>query len=77
MKVHLEVECTPEEMRRAFGLPDLAPLHERYTASVADAMGGQIKPEAIEQLVKSWGPLGNAGLELWRRVVESGATPPK
>ncbi|MDE0880583.1 MAG: DUF6489 family protein, partial [Sphingomonas bacterium] len=29
MKVNVEVDCTPEEARRAMGLPDLAPIHER------------------------------------------------
>lgn len=29
MKVHLEIDCTPEEARRAMGLPDLSPVHDR------------------------------------------------
>ena len=32
MKINVEVDCTPEEARRAIGLPDLTPLHDSYIA---------------------------------------------
>ena len=28
MKINVEVDCTPEEARRAMGLPDLTPIHD-------------------------------------------------
>src|SRR3546814_20185668 len=30
MKVHFDIECTPEEARTFLGLPDLKPVHDIY-----------------------------------------------
>ena len=30
MKINVEVDCTPEEARRAMGLPDFTPVHDHY-----------------------------------------------
>lgn len=74
MKVHLEIDCTPEEARRAMGLPDLSPVHERYVAMLQEAMSGQVKPEAIETMMRSWAPMGEAGMAMWRRLFDASAT---
>lgn len=72
MKMHIEIECTPEEARRAVGLPDLTPIHDRYVGAVLEAMTGKIKPETVEQMTQSWAPMGEAGLAMWKRLVEAG-----
>ena len=77
MKVTVNIDCTPEEARRAIGLPDLTPLHERYVQLLLDTMAtGAIKPEMMDGLARSWAPMGEAGLALWRRMLESGAAKP-
>ncbi|MDB5696175.1 MAG: hypothetical protein JWN21_1718 [Sphingomonas bacterium] len=77
MKVTVDIECTPEEARRAVGLPDLSPLHERYVQMLMESMsGGGVKPEMLEGMVRSWAPMGEAGLAMWRRLVESGTAKP-
>ena len=74
MKVTLDIDCTPEEARRAVGLPDLSPLHDRYVQMLLETMqGGGMKPEMVEGLMRSWAPMGEAGMALWRRVLEGGA----
>ncbi|SEN54545.1 hypothetical protein SAMN05192583_3024 [Sphingomonas gellani] len=72
MKVNVEIECTPEEARRAMGLPDLTPLHDRYVTMMLEAMSGGFKPETMEQLTRNWGPMGEASMTLWQRLVETG-----
>ncbi len=72
MKLNIEIECTPEEARRAMGLPDLAPVQDRYVAKLADMADGGIKPEMIEALVRSWGPMGETGMGLWHKLFEAG-----
>jgi hypothetical protein len=77
MKVTVDIDCTPEEARRAVGLPDLSPLHERYVQMLMDTMqGGGVKPEMLEGMMRSWAPMGEAGLAMWRRLLESGAAKP-
>lgn len=73
MKVTVDIDCTPEEARRAVGLPDLTPVHEHYVRLMLDTMSGNaIKPELLESMMRSWAPMGEAGLSLWRRLLESG-----
>ena len=74
MKVNVEVDCTPEEMRRLMGLPDLTPVHDAYVKMVADTLSGEsIRPEALEAMMRSWAPMGEAGMAAWRGLIESAA----
>ncbi len=75
MKVNVEVECTPEEARRAVGLPDLTPIHDRYVAMVMETMQGQMKPEMLETMMRGWQPMGEAGLNFWRTMFETAGKP--
>jgi hypothetical protein len=58
MKVKIDIDCTPEEARAFFGLPDLSPLqHEmmkEMQARMKSALGG-MDPEAM---MKAWMPGG-------------------
>ena len=73
MKVNVEIDCTPEEVRRMVGLPDLGPVQDRYVAKLAELTDGGIKPEMIEALVRSWGPMGETGFGMWRKLFEAGS----
>ncbi len=76
MKVTIEVDCTPEEARRAMGLPDLTPLHDRYLARMQEAIdSGGISPEAVGTLLKSWAPMNDAGMDFWRTMFSTGTKP--
>ncbi len=70
MKVTIEIDCTPEEMRRTMGRPDVSALHDRYLQAMGDAMEGQVRPEMLEAMMKSWAPMGEAGMQFWRRMIE-------
>lgn len=69
MKFHIEIDCTPEEVRRFMGLPDMASVHESYQSQMKDMMGKGITPDMVETMVKSWSPLGQNGLDLLRSVM--------
>lgn len=75
MKINVEVDCTPEEARRAVGLPDLSPIHERYTQMMIEAMSGSVKPEMLETMMRGWQPMGEAGMNFWRQMFDSAARP--
>lgn len=64
MKFNIEIDCTPEEARRLFGLPDLAPLHDIYLGRVKSLMEKGITPDMVEAMVKNWVPMGESGLNL-------------
>lgn len=75
MKVTIDIDLTPEEARRAIGLPDLTPLHDRYVERLGQMVEGGIKPEMLEGMLRSWAPMGEAGLGFWRKLMEAGAKP--
>lgn len=76
MKISIEVDCTPEEARRFMGLPDFAPLQDRYVALLQQSLDqSTLGPEAIQSIVKSWAPMGEAGTAMWRQMFDAAAKP--
>ncbi|WP_066775559.1 DUF6489 family protein [Sphingomonas sp. CCH5-D11] len=76
MKVTIEIDCSPEEARRFMGLPDLAPLQDRYVALLQKSLEQSTQaPEALEAIMKSWAPMGEAGTAMWRRMFETATKP--
>lgn len=76
MKINVEIDCTPEEARRFMGLPDLAPVHDKYIATMLQTMDKGMSPELIDGLVRSWAPMGEAGLTMWRKLFDQAGTKP-
>jgi hypothetical protein len=37
--------------------------------------GGGVRPEMLEAMVKSWAPMGEASMAMWRRMLEFGGKP--
>jgi len=70
MKINVEIDCTPEEARRLMGLPDLTPLHEKYVAALSEMMDPKAHPELIDTLMKSWAPMGDSAMALWRQMLD-------
>lgn len=64
MKFNIEVDCTPEEVRRLVGLPDLTEVHDVYIAKLTDVMEKGVTPDIVEGLVRNWVPMGGAGVDL-------------
>ena len=70
MKVTVDVDCTPEEARRFLGLPDLTPVHDAYVDKMKRAMSEGVTPEAVADMMKSWGPMSEAGMGMWSAMFE-------
>ena len=70
MKVTIDIDCTPEEARRFMGLPDLTPVHEAFVARMKGAVADGATPEMFADMMKSWGPMSEAGLSMWRHMLE-------
>jgi 3-methyladenine DNA glycosylase/8-oxoguanine DNA glycosylase len=70
MKITVDVDCTPEEARRFLGLPDLTPVHDAYVAKMTKAVSEGVTAESMAELMKSWGPMSEAGMTMWRGMLE-------
>ena len=70
MKINVEVDCTPEEARRFLGLPDLSPVHQAYVERMTRAAAEDLTAESAAEMMKSWGPMSEAGMAMWRSMLE-------
>ena len=66
MKVHLEIEISPEEMRRLVGLPDAQPLWDAVYKRI-----GEGDTEMVQQMAKTAFTEGMKTLDLSARVLKS------
>jgi len=70
MKVTVDVDCTPEEARRFLGLPDLTAVHAAFVEKMQKAVSEGPSPEAYADMMKACGPMSEAGLGMWRQMLE-------
>jgi hypothetical protein len=54
MKITLNVDCTPEEARAFFGLPDLKPLQSELLDQLKDRLSKNIQSLDPETIARNW-----------------------
>ena len=69
MKVSVDVDCTPEEARRFLGLHDLTAVHDAYVEKMKAAVTDGPSPEMTGEMMKSWGPMNESGMEMWKQML--------
>lgn len=72
MNISVNVDCTPEEARSFLGLPDLSPIHDKYIATMLETMGGTVSLDQMENLVRSFSPMGDAGMRMFKQMMDIG-----
>ena len=70
MKVHVEIDCTPQEARAFMGLPDVSKANDIYVDTVSKAMSGVSNPEQLQEFAKQLAPMGQIGFKLFQNFVE-------
>tara|TARA_B100000678_G_scaffold290442_1_gene303413 strand:+ start:1793 stop:2059 length:267 start_codon:yes stop_codon:yes gene_type:complete len=73
MKVHVEIDCTPEEARAFMGLPDLSRAQAAYSEGMEKAMRGVSNPDQLQDLARTMAPMGQAGLKMFQAFMENSA----
>lgn len=68
MKVHIDIDCTPEEARVFFGLPDVQPMQEAVMKEMQARMLTSMQAMDMETLMKTWMPAGIAGMEQLQKM---------
>jgi len=63
MKIKFDIDCTPEELRSFFGLPDVRPMQEHLLEEVEERMRAGLKALDPETMLKTWLPAGLKGFE--------------
>lgn len=71
MKINVEVNCTPEEARAFFGLPDLRPMQERILGEIEERMRSGLNAMNPETVFKTWLPASMQGVEQMQQLQQA------
>ena len=63
MKISFDIDCTPEELREFFGLPDVKSMQEGLLKEVEERMRANLQALDAESMLKTWLPAGLKGFE--------------
>jgi hypothetical protein len=69
MKIHVEMDMTPEEARKLMGLPDVTALQEQMMGELKKRAKAAMDTSDPEAMMKAWMPLGGQGLEQFQRFL--------
>ena len=71
MKVTMNVECTPEEARTFFGLPDVQPMQEHLLKEMQERLSTNLKAMEPDAMIRAWLPTAVKGFEQWQDMLAS------
>lgn len=77
MKFTVNVDCTPQEARAFFGLPDIAPVQDRMMDEIEARLREHLRTLDPETFVKTWMPTGVQGWQDLQKTfwAQMGAAP--
>ncbi len=65
MKVTVNIDCTPEEARTFFGLPDVQPMQKAMMQEVEERMKANLAAMDPETMLNTWLP---QGIQNWEQL---------
>lgn len=68
MKISLDIDCTPDELRGFFGMPEIKPMQEQLLKKVEARMRANLQALDAETLLKTWLPAGLKGFEQLQEI---------
>ena len=63
MKISLDIDCTPEELRGFFGLPDVRPMQDQLLKDIEERLRANLAALDPETMLQTWLPAGLKGFE--------------
>lgn len=61
MKISFDIDCTPEEARRFFGLPDVSPVNDALVKELTKRAGEMAQEMDAGKLMEQWMSSGVQG----------------
>ena len=68
MKVTFDVDCTPEEARTFFGLPDVRAMQDAVIKKAEERLLANLDAMSPEALFRQWLPAGLQGMEQMQKM---------
>ena len=69
MKVHVELDMTPEEARALMGLPDVRPLQEEMMEEMKARTRQAMEAGDMESLMRAFSPLGGEAFSRFQKFL--------
>lgn len=70
MKITFNIDCTPQEARAFFGLPEIAPMQERLLAEMETAMrknmNAYVSQMGMDTFFRDFVTGAGSGMERWQ-----------
>jgi hypothetical protein len=76
MKVRFEIECSPEEARRFFGLPDVTPVNEMLVEEMKKRTQQNMNMLEPDALMRAWMNFGGQAQEQFFKIMSGAMTGP-
>lgn len=70
MKVTVEIECTPDEARQFFGLPDVKPLQQVMMSKLETQMVEAVDRFSPDAVLRNWLTLGPQSADTMRDMFD-------
>jgi Family of unknown function (DUF6489) len=77
MKITANVDCTPEEARAFFGLPDVREIQAELMKQLQDRMSKSVQSIDPGEMLKTWLAPMMKGFEQWQDVLLSASSSKK
>ena len=74
MKISIDIDCTPEEARNFFGLPDVKPMQDALMQQLQDRLSANLQAMDPETMMKTWLPASMQGFEQLQKAFWSQMT---
>ena len=71
MKIKLDIDCTAEEARQFFGLPEVRPLQEALLREVQERLSANIRAMDAKAMLDAWLPPTLKGFEQLQELLFS------
>jgi hypothetical protein len=68
MKITVNIDCTPDEARHFFGLPDVKPMQDALMQQIQDRMSANLQAMEPEAMLKTWLPASLQGFEQMQKM---------
>lgn len=68
MKLRIDIDCTPEEARHFFGLPEIKPMQDALMADIEERMRAALASADPETMMKTWLPASMQGWEQMQKM---------
>jgi hypothetical protein len=70
MKVTITIDCTPDEARQFFGLPDVKPMQTALMNKMEAQMTEAVERFSPDALLRTWMSLAPQGADTFREAME-------